>query len=92
MEIKILNGQSLLDIAVQHAGAPEAAFDLALKNGLSITGELTAGNMIEAVETANGNVAKYYAARNILPATDITGPAEEEGIEFWYTEYDFGVS
>ena len=104
MEIKVLNSQSLFDLAIQYAGAPEAAFDIAIENELSLTGELTTGQIL-AHESAKGgkhesakggkhesaNVAEYYANRRLFPATDITGEALEEGIEFWYVEYDFTV-
>ena len=112
MEIKVLNSQSLFDLAIQYAGAPEAAFDIAIENELSLTGELTTGQIL-AHESAKGGkhesakggkhesakggkhesakVAEYYSNRRLFPATDITGEALEEGIEFWYVEYDFTV-
>lgn len=92
MEIKVLNNQSLFDVAIQHAGTPEAAFDLALRNGLSIVDELATGAELAGVEVANKPVENYYSTRRLLPATGVSGEAVEEGIEFWYVEYDFVVS
>jgi hypothetical protein len=92
MEIKVLNNQSLFDIGIQHDGAPEAAFELALVNGLSLTDELTTGAELDDVDVANVNIERYYSNRRLLPATGLTGEGIEEGIEFWYVEYDFVVS
>jgi hypothetical protein len=92
MEIKVLNQQSLFDIGIQHAGAPEAAFDIALRNGLSMTDELAPGATLDNVDTANVNIEKYYSNRRLLPATGLSAEGIEEGIEFWYVEYDFVVS
>jgi hypothetical protein len=96
MEVKVLNNQSLFDVAIQHAGAPEAAFVLARANGLSLTDELETGAYIETpnldVSTSNSRVYDYYSNRKLFPATGITLEDIEEGIEFWYVEYDFVVS
>ena len=97
--MKALQGQSLFDIAIQAAGTPEAAFELAMGNGLSITDELPAGSPLNPPQgglRANA-VAAYYTQRNLHPATGIseTEVAEAfggEGIEFWYVEYDFIVN
>jgi hypothetical protein len=90
-DVKVLNNQSLFDVAIQHAGAPEAAFELAAKNGLSITDELATGSLLAGVDVVNKVVANYYSTRKLQPATGITDDAIEEGIEFWYVEYDLVV-
>jgi hypothetical protein len=89
-EITVTQGQSFFDIAIQHAGAPEAAIQLAEINGMSITETLATGQTLEPVNISNKRVYNYYTANNIKPATDCS--AIEEGIEFWYVEYDFVVS
>ncbi len=43
-----LEGQSLLDLALQECGSIEAAFDMAVQNGLSVTSELTSGQLLES--------------------------------------------
>ena len=53
--ITILHNQSLLDIAIQHTGAVENTFAIAVANGLSLTDDLPAGAEIkipEGVKTA----------------------------------------
>jgi hypothetical protein len=89
MEIKVLNQQSVFDVAIQHSGSPEAAFLLAASNDLSITDELEVGSELDKTEVTNKNVAGYYANRKLLPATGFSlDDGFEEGIEFWYVEYD----
>jgi len=92
-EITVLQGQNLLDIAVQHTGSTEAVFLLAMENGLGITDELTPGMVLNPVPVQNRRVRNYFANNNLKPATAITADDMiEEGIEFWYVEYDFVVS
>lgn len=99
MKTIILDCQSLLDIAIQELGDISALFDLAEWAGFSITDELSAGQDLQLpVPPADKQVASYYAAHRITPATAITidstsgGDLILEGIEFWGIEYDFIVS
>jgi hypothetical protein len=85
MTIKALQNQSLLDIAIQEFGSAEAAFDIALLNDLSITDELTAGQVLEIpffekMEFANRPIADYYKNRGLKPATALSENADENGI------------
>jgi hypothetical protein len=95
MEVTVLNGQSVFDLAVQAAGSVEAAFDMAGLLDLGITDELPVGARMEASTTVNRQIAEYYRVNGIQPATGITvsdAPALMEGVEFWGIEYDFVVS
>lgn len=51
MQKQILHNQSLLDIAVQNIGTGLSAFEVAFKNGLSVTDDLIAGTFIEVPES-----------------------------------------
>ena len=99
--MKVLSGQSVLDVEIQTAGSAEAAFLLAAANGLSITGELDAGDELATVAAIDRDVFNYYSSNQLKPATAITaagsglggGSGEiEEGVEFWYVEYDFVIN
>ena len=94
--VKVLSQQSLLDLAIQIAGSPEAVIELAIKNDLSITDDLTAGNdILDDIGIVNTDIAGYYANKKLTPATWSEDEIEEiagEGIEFWAIEYDFIVS
>jgi hypothetical protein len=95
MEVKVLNGQSLFDLAIQVAGSVEAVFDIALANGISITDELRPGTVLTIPAVVGRQVADYYAANGICPATALSASDEmllRNGVEFWALEFDFAVS
>lgn len=89
--------QSLLDMALQHCGSLEAAFDMAELNGLNLTDDLETGIDIAIPNAYNTKVVQHYTVNSIQPATAITAAeinsvlAVGEGIEFWGIEYDFIV-
>ncbi len=70
--MKVNDNQSLFDMAVQIAGNVEAAFDLALINGLSITDDLAIGSELKKVEAIKKDITNYYINRNVIPATATT--------------------
>jgi hypothetical protein len=95
MEAKVLNGQSLFDLAIQEAGSVEAVFDLALAAGLGITADMPAGTLLAASAVVGRQVADYYRTNSIRPATALSAQDAElvrEGIGYWRAEYDFAVS
>jgi hypothetical protein len=95
MEVKALNGQSLLDIAIQAAGSVEAVFDIALAFVCSVVDELTPGAILQVPAVLNKRVAEYYHTNSIRPATALSVQDMEfalEGIGAWRIEYDFVVS
>lgn len=93
MEIEVLNGQSLLDIAVQSAGSVEAVIDIAANNGVGITDMLPTGSVIDIPDVENKQIADYYAANRINPATgELSADLPYGGIEFMAIEIDFIVS
>ncbi len=95
MEVVVLDGQSLFDLALQTAGSVEAMFDIAERNSLSVTDPLTAGSELVASDAVNKPVFEYYSVNGIKPATDATIAAmnelRDEGIDFWALEVDFVV-
>ena len=91
MEVKVLNNQSLFDIALLSAGSIDAAFDIAAANGIDITAEIPTGTMLIVPEVVNVRIVDYYRVNGIVPATAIAASAQE-GIEYWAIEEDFIVS
>lgn len=95
--ITVTSRQSVLDIALQHCGSLEAAFDIAQSNGISLTDDLTTGQSMSVPDATDAEMAQHYGVNNICPATAITQDeinailATGEGIEFWGIEYDFIV-
>lgn len=97
MKATVLQGQSLFDIALQHCGAADAAYDIALLNGLSITDALEVGAQLELPPAMSVAVMRHYASAGIKPATALTKAQEQdtiggEGVEFWAIEINFVVS
>jgi LysM repeat protein len=77
MQVKALNNQSLLDIAIQEMGSAEAAFDIALANNIGVTDDLQVGQTLQIPQSTNDYVRKqivnYYKINNIKPATQWQG-------------------
>ena len=97
MKINVLPLQSLLDIAIQHTGAVENTFAMAVANGLSLTDDLPAGTEIQLPDNVNkdSDVLNYYSAKRLQPATAVIMLPEEErleGIGYWAISVDFKVS
>lgn len=68
--MRVLEGQTVIDIAVQESGSAEAAYRIARQNGISLTDDLQQMlEQIEIPEVVDKQVAAYYANRNIKPAT-----------------------
>ena len=67
--VKVQNGQSILDIALQHCGDVSAAFDIAVLNDILLTDALAAGQSLAIPAVVNTDVVNYYNSRGIVPAT-----------------------
>lgn len=96
--MRVLSGQTVIDVAMQEAGSAEAAFEIAMQNDLSITDDLVAGTVLVNNAIVNETVVIELAAENIKPASDISIIdinniiASGEGIGWMQIEYDFIVS
>lgn len=70
MEVKVRDGQTLADIAVQEYGAIEALPALALANGRSMTGTLRAGDVLTLPDKVYNRLMRGYCkAHDVRPAT-----------------------
>lgn len=69
-QIKVKNGQTILDIAVQYCGDVEAAFDIAAMNDIEVTSQPETGTVLLIPEISNKRVVSYFGANNIAPATE----------------------
>lgn len=81
-KIHPLEGQSLLDIAVQTSGDIEGVHELAEMNQMSVTDELSSELHLGTV--INKGIADYYEQRKILPATNEVSALSDGvfGVEF----------
>lgn len=95
---KTFEGQSWLDVSVALYGNVEQAFDLALKNGGSITENIKTGNLAK-YDDAPQNILVMRSLENnkSIPATgvshtgNLTRP-QPEGIDYWAIQMDFRIS
>lgn len=71
--IYVIENQSVLDVAIQEDGSVMAAFEWALKNGLSITDDLAPGQKLSVPISSfrNADVANYFKGRKQNIATGV---------------------
>lgn len=69
--IYAIENQSVLDVAIQEDGSVMAFFEWALKNGLSITDELTPGQQLVSPNSSfrNAEIANYFKGKKQMIAT-----------------------
>lgn len=78
-KIQPLEGQSLLDIAIQNSGALEGVVSLSRLNVLPITGPLDWRRLIDEAEEIDRRRRQYFELRQIRPATELR-PSDTSGI------------
>lgn len=74
MIVRAKDGQSLVDLALIISGATDGVWALALRNGVSVTGELGHGTAIayESEDIEDARTASRYEAEGICPATEVS--------------------
>jgi hypothetical protein len=97
-QITVLNNQTLLDVAIRHCGTVAAVVTIAILNNISVTDELTPGQLITIPKIGYGyqEVIDYFNQNKIEPATALTDEnkiliEENAGIDFWEIENNFIV-
>jgi trans-2-enoyl-CoA reductase len=96
-EFKVLKGQTLADIAIQETGHLEGIYDLAIRNGISMT-EILRADQVLVVDDSDRNMRLYtrIKSENIKPATEFNMWTEEvpelSGIGYWAIGIDFTIS
>lgn len=71
MQVKVKDGQTLIDIAIQQYGDASAVAVLAYENGLDITSDVAAGTMLNYAQAniVNQAVSDYMTNHKIAPKT-----------------------
>lgn len=94
--IKINEGQTLLDIAVQHCGNVEKAFELALANGLDFNEDLVIGDEMVTGEVAveKRKLVELFKNKILVPASkkDDYETMQLEGVDYWSIGTEFIIS
>ncbi|WP_400192824.1 hypothetical protein [Hymenobacter sp. B81] len=97
-KIRVSEGQSLLDVALWQLGSVEAAYALALANGLAVTDALQAGQLLEVPASAvlRPDLVSYFQSightinTGDLPgANDEPAPGPLDHHKLDYSEEDF---
>lgn len=75
---KVLHGQSMLDMAVQHTGSMEGAFALSRANGVSLTEDLPLGALLVLPEASDKRTAVVFGNLIHKPATALTDYVDDQ--------------
>lgn len=79
-KVQALEGQSLLDLAVQTSGDATGVASLSRINGLPVTSPLDLKRLIDRGEEIDRRRRQYYEQRKIKPATELTVSLSDGGI------------
>ena len=69
MQVTVKNGQSLIDLAIQHTGSVEGLFDLMHLNGLKSLNEIP--EVLEVPTVVNKKVVAFFQSESIQLATNV---------------------
>ncbi len=89
-EIKIYDGQTLLDICIQETGDVSRLKEIADMNNIDITADLEAGQVLLVptdVATEKKRIVNYFRNPEKKPSTGVL--PDDEGVDFWGIEDDF---
>lgn len=94
--VKILDGQTMIDIAMQELGDASFAVDIAVLNDKKITDDLVSGSEITVpdFDKSYRSLINLFADDANKPASGLTAEEQAEregGIGFWFLENDFVV-
>lgn len=91
--ITVRDRQNMMDVAIQHSGSIEAAFDWAVLNNISVSDELGTGMKLMPGAITNTIMVSLFEAGSIVPATKDSGAAiQPGGINYMQIGTDFKVS
>lgn len=77
--VTVLNNQTLIDITMQELGDVERLFELAVLNGVSITGDLQAGSTIVVpdFDLSKRNTVRIFSDKSLAPASEDDGDTND---------------
>ncbi len=89
--IDVKDNQCLVDIALEHCGTIEAAYDIAELNGLELTATLTTGQVLLVPDVTDEFVVATFEPHYLYPNSadnDLEASSVNEGIGYWLIEID----
>lgn len=92
--LRVEDGQTVIDMAMQTTGDAARIFDYAQMNGIAITDDISAGDAVTVPSATidKAGIVKMLAVKANKPASGYSTINTEEGIGFWIIEKDFKVS
>lgn len=89
--VAVLQGQTLLDVAIQQLGSAEGVFGLYRMNAISVTAALVPGAVVNySLTPVSAPVAKIYADNGYKPQSGtVAAPVQLGGIGYWAIELTF---
>lgn len=79
-KIQVIEGQSLIDIAIQESGDVEGLSTLSLENGIPFSGDLDYQTPLIRGNVIDEPKRRYYQHRKIKPTTDTEPSGISDGI------------
>ena len=98
MTKQVLNNQSVIDFHLNHCGDLTDVLKTVIANGISITDDLTPGQIMVIPDEAiiDTDIRDYFYNKQIIPAAGIRKTTDQqevqEGIGYWAIGVDFKVS
>jgi hypothetical protein len=92
--VKILDGQTLIDIAIQELGDVSRVFEISELNDVSLTAALVPGSylVLPVADNKKRFMVQLFSDPANKPASACTDEDSElEGIDYWALEEDFVV-
>ena len=93
--VKIMYGQTVVDLAIQELGDAARVYDIAALNDISVTDDLQPGVMlwVPDPESDKGVIVQVFATAGNKPASDEGMQYTNlEGIDYWAIERKFVIS
>lgn len=87
----VRTNQSMLDICLAETGTIESAFELAIKNGISLTSKLQPGTQLDVDGLPENTQVKEYYKRNKLSPASVEANQLYTGIGYMKIGDDFKV-
>lgn len=87
--------QSIIDIAMEHCGSAEAAWDIAVANGVSMTDDISVGSGLELPCVVSSRIVNHYRSLRHSLGTGMSDDAVDmllgAGVGYWRIGVDFEV-
>jgi hypothetical protein len=93
-QVEVLEGQTLIDLAMQELGDASRLFELSDLNGMLPSDDLAAGQIISVPEPTEEKreIVKALKARKPATKNEIVEEQLKEGIGYWGIGTNFKVS